>query len=481
MAKALVDSAANPIPDPEDVASQLRRMLASKRFLNAPNQADFLKLVVRRALKGQKSPGHVIAKALFSDKFDRKISTDVRVTAGNLRTTLKRYYAEEGRDDPIIIALPEPPPDRSVKLAEGEAYTPLFSVNPASEGGTLYREGLHQISSCEPERIHDGLSRLQSIIEDQPKHAAAHAALAEGFLRLLLFESVIHRRAPALYLPLAEHSADAAIALDPRLCMARVARAVTYACRCRWAEAETTFKTALKLDGDALHGAMWYPAFLLATARANEALAIVEAHAKAEPDHVGAHLAYVLFLYATRQFYVARKRLLRLRDMAVSNWIFHALSGLNNLALGSPQWALADFVSAANVIHSGRSSANSSADLLVASQSGKSAENRAKQAYFPGFLVLCLAKWQELDPVPEQAAEKLQWLISKPTGSLQLALAQTGLGKFAEAVASLEQAVRDGNPLMAWLPFWPVFDSLRDDQGFKRVIGELHLPADRSR
>ena len=116
-------------PTPSEIREQLARMVASARFRNAFNQSAFLKLVVERALQGKKTSGHVIAKVLFGEKFSKGESTDVRVTATNLRKTLKRYYATEGSEDLTIIALPNPPEDKSVKLTEGQAYTPGFSYN----------------------------------------------------------------------------------------------------------------------------------------------------------------------------------------------------------------------------------------------------------------------------------------------------------------------------------------------------------------
>ena len=119
-------------------------MLASTRFRNAPNRADFLKLVAQRALQGKKTPGHVVRTVLFSEKFD----TDVRQTADHLRATLKGYYASEGREDLVVIALPAPPKDKTVKLPEGEAYTPRFSYNASHPGqefalGEFHRSARH--------------------------------------------------------------------------------------------------------------------------------------------------------------------------------------------------------------------------------------------------------------------------------------------------------------------------------------------------
>ena len=141
-------------PKSEEVEGQLARMLASKRFRNAGSQSEFLALVVRRALAGKKTPGHIIAKKLFPNKVSAApngklqiIGNDVRVTANNLRRTLGRYQADEGREDPVVICLPQPAKDRTLKLAEGEAYTPQFAyseVHPAVREIKLGRHFLHR-------------------------------------------------------------------------------------------------------------------------------------------------------------------------------------------------------------------------------------------------------------------------------------------------------------------------------------------------
>lgn len=118
-------------PTSIEIKSQLEHMLAGKRFKTAWSQAEFLELAVRRALEGKKTPGHIVAKTLFKEKFRKDESTDVRATANHLRATLKKYYTGEGHGDLVCIALPEPPEDKSIKLPEGEAYTPLFSYNSA--------------------------------------------------------------------------------------------------------------------------------------------------------------------------------------------------------------------------------------------------------------------------------------------------------------------------------------------------------------
>jgi hypothetical protein len=121
------------IPKPYEINQQLEYMFLGKRFKGAPTQSRFLSLVVTLTLAGEKIKESTIAQALFPNFLSRE-STDVRVTALNLRDRLRRYYAQEGSQDRVIISLPAPLHCRGMKQPDGAAYTPLFSYNPRLDG-----------------------------------------------------------------------------------------------------------------------------------------------------------------------------------------------------------------------------------------------------------------------------------------------------------------------------------------------------------
>src|SRR5579863_7827930 len=163
------------IPTSPETKDQLAHMLASMRFRNAPNRADFLELVVQRALQGKKTPGHVVRTVLFSDKSDN----DVRQTANNLRRTLKEYYANEGREDLVVIALPDPPKDKTIKLPEGEAYTPRFSYNVNHPVGQEFVLGEFHRSRGTIEDNFTALDHYNRVLKLAPSHIGANIGTAE--------------------------------------------------------------------------------------------------------------------------------------------------------------------------------------------------------------------------------------------------------------------------------------------------------------
>lgn len=166
-------------PTDYEVEDQLKRILGSPRFRNAPNPSAFLELGVRRALKGKKTTGNVIARTLFKGKFIQGISPDVRVTARNLRKTLDRYYEQEGSTDVVIISYPEPRKDKTLKAVEGEAYTPRFTHNPRHETWILIRVGYRLLELSTYRDYCRALSIFVGILEGDPDNIGASLGLVE--------------------------------------------------------------------------------------------------------------------------------------------------------------------------------------------------------------------------------------------------------------------------------------------------------------
>ncbi len=62
-------------------------------------------------------------------------------------------------------------------------------------------------------------------------------------------------------------------------------------------------------------------------------------------------------------------------------------------------------------------------------------------------------------------------------GPVNMALVSMGFGRYEEAIEHLAKACDDHDPLMVWLHLWPIFDPLREEEGFKALIQRMNLPA----
>jgi TolB-like protein len=90
---------------------QLDRILAGETFRRVKHNAkDFLGYVIAKKLLGRETDikETTVAVHAFHEPadFDTAVHTKVRVAAANLRQRLADYYAGEGQDEPIEIAIP---------------------------------------------------------------------------------------------------------------------------------------------------------------------------------------------------------------------------------------------------------------------------------------------------------------------------------------------------------------------------------------
>jgi TolB-like protein len=99
-----------PQPTPDEVRTELARILGSQCFAQAARSSDFLRYVVERSLAGEaeRLKGYTIAIEVFKRpaSFDAQSDPAVRVEAGRLRRRLLEYYVAEGYENPLRIDLP---------------------------------------------------------------------------------------------------------------------------------------------------------------------------------------------------------------------------------------------------------------------------------------------------------------------------------------------------------------------------------------
>lgn len=323
---------------PEEIAPQLERMLASKRFVNAPNQADFLRLVVRRALKGRETPGHVIAKTLFADKFANGISTDVRVTASNLRGTLRKYYAAEGCEDLVIISMPDPPPDKSIKLPEGKAYTPSFSYNPNHAARKSFRLGQHYLQQKSPVELAEALQEFENTARSTVGRVDGWVGLAESACLMLIYHISPLKRKGGFEAAIG--SAAKAVELAPEYWRTYAALGAVLLCDHDLAGASSAFGQALKLDAEKTRQYGWYIPFLISDGRHAEALQIARRRSEDRVEDPSAQAVYGFCLYLARQFDKARGVLEQALKLDRNHWFSLLVMSLVLFALDDPDRSL---------------------------------------------------------------------------------------------------------------------------------------------
>jgi len=96
---------------PEEVRSELERILASDLFRRSERLSRFLSFVVERSLRGEDNQlkEYVIGIEVYEKgvDFDVRLDSTVRVEATRVRNKLREYYETLGARDPVHIHLPK--------------------------------------------------------------------------------------------------------------------------------------------------------------------------------------------------------------------------------------------------------------------------------------------------------------------------------------------------------------------------------------
>src|SRR5258708_3337945 len=92
---------------PDAVANELQKILNSSLFLQSNRLSLFLRFAVEQTLQGngQDLKEYTIATEVYGRKsdFDPGQDSIVRSEARRLRRKLKEYYADEGKNDEVVI------------------------------------------------------------------------------------------------------------------------------------------------------------------------------------------------------------------------------------------------------------------------------------------------------------------------------------------------------------------------------------------
>jgi CheY-like chemotaxis protein len=133
-------------PPPEDIRTQLRRMLQCKFFRHSPRLSRFFSFTVDQALAGceQRLKEYAIALEVFGkpDTFDPRMDSAVRVAARQLRAKIDLYYLTDGSHDPVLV-----------RYRPGD-YIPRF----------YYRAEAPEVNTAELESV-DGQMRPAVLVE----------------------------------------------------------------------------------------------------------------------------------------------------------------------------------------------------------------------------------------------------------------------------------------------------------------------------
>lgn len=166
--------------DAKAIQQQLSRILRSRVFERAQRSQRLLRYVVDAALA--EPPIVVKEYTIAMDVFDREASYDpsvdatVRVEASRLRSRLREFYDEEGREDPWLIEVPK------------GAYVAVFTVRAPVSAAPSLPETSAAVSAAGPAPV-----RFQSVAGEW--RGRLYLGLAAALLVLTVGVAALHWRA----------------------------------------------------------------------------------------------------------------------------------------------------------------------------------------------------------------------------------------------------------------------------------------------
>lgn len=330
-----------PAPRREQVESQLQRMLASEVLSPHARPAAILKFLVESALEGKTVIERDIRRAVFPVGYKRD-STIVRTTVITLRKLLRQYDDGIGRDDPVLIKLPEPPKGKTpsgknIKRPRGESYKPLFTYNVRNPIGSNYALGeyfLHRGSVLE---LAKAAEHFDKVLKLDPVHAGALLGQAEALCAFAMNENGDLREK---LISTAGRLVNVALKWYPGFWRTHTAQAAIFYCNRQFDEAGKAFETASGIDRARTLNCGWYAYFLRATGKEEETLALAKSYLDEHIDDAMAHATYAVHLFRTKRLDEAERALMEAMRIDRNCWLAHHLMVCLYVASGRREEAL---------------------------------------------------------------------------------------------------------------------------------------------
>ena len=431
----------------------------SEELLNLLAKVPGLKVSARTSafhFKGKDTPIPEIARQLgvayVVEGSVRKSGSQVRITAQLINAAdgfhlwsdtftreLKDIFAVQDEIAGLVA--------KNLRLKLSSAVRPARVVDP--EAHALVLEGRHYWTL----RTEAGFARAEDAFRRallvDPNYAPAHAGLADVFAVRTWYISQSGSIANMDTVRVAAAEAELALELDPSLAGAHAALAVVSYIEHRWADSERRFKQAFELSSNYAVAYHWHAHLLAARGQLDTALEELGRSITLDP------LSFVTLVIFASQLNFARRyedvlaitdRALALRSTVIAPLYGARASAL--LALGRKDEALA---AARMVKQEGlwwmRWWACEEA-LFVLVQAG--AADEADELH---------SKWQrELEPENSLRGPMLK-----------------AMGRFEEALPFLE---RSSTTLFSRFYYLPIWDDVRDDPRFHRLISKLGCEAE---
>jgi serine/threonine-protein kinase len=313
------------------------------------------------------------------------------------------------------------------------------TTDPAAHD--LYLKGRYMSYKRNAEALRKAKVYFQQAIDKDPGYALAYLGLADATGLLLQYGPSPPREA----IPQARDLILKALELDDGLAEAHVSFAAHNQATWNWSAAEREYRRAIELKPEYPIAHAWYASLLLYTGRKAEALAEIERARQLDPTSLNLNTSLALMLYATREYDRAIEQARKTLELEPGY-----PGGLYCLAL----------VSLAR--------GKSSDAVAILSKLEGSADYPPVLGYAHG---LAGQRAEALGMLADFEARSGREYVA----SSARAIIYMGLGDKGQAFAWLDKAYADQDYRLRELKAFPLWDSLRSDPRFTRLLRQMHL------
>ncbi|HEY6358849.1 MAG TPA: winged helix-turn-helix domain-containing protein [Vicinamibacterales bacterium] len=288
---------------------------------------------------------------------------------------------------------------------------------------------------------------FESALRRDPQYAPAWAGLATCYATQAITSDVRPRDS----FPLAREASERALALDPKLPEALIARGMTnFWFDWQWDAAEEDFRSASELNPSNPAARMFLAHLQSNLARHDAAIAGIRAGQRLDPvaPIMNTHEAH--FLYNARRYDEAAEPLQRSLDLAPRFWVAHIIAGKIMGMRGQVREAIDEFAKAHRLSHGNTEAVGLRGYTLGASG--------------------CTADARRV--LRELRARGLRRYVPP----VHHALVHLGLGDREGVFDALEQAVEERDVRLTFLAIEPRWAPLLDAPRFERVRTNVGLP-----
>jgi TolB-like protein/Tfp pilus assembly protein PilF len=380
----------------------------------------------------------------------RRIGSDIRVTARlvdvNSRALLWMktfdhllkgvFLLEDLISDEVTQEL-------KLKLSEAQRDQLAKHYTESTEAYHLYLKGRYHWNKRNTENLQKSVEYFKRAIKEDPEYALAYAGLADAYI-------LLNSLPPKQIMPEAKMAAETALEIDGQLAEAHCALAfVKENFDWDWEGAEQSYSKALELNPSYATAHQWYAEHLAITGRHAEAIKEIKRAQALDP------LSLSISNSVARQYYFARQ-------------YKEAIEQCEHTLEMDPEFLPALYRLGGIYLQSGRF-----AEAIKNYQKAVTiSKNKPVMIAELGYAYAVSGQIDEAEKIIRRLKRlaKKQYLEQGYLGQIFM-----GLGDKERAFEWLRTAYEERSPLMIYLNVEPIFDPLRADARFEKLLRQLKL------